>query len=92
MCKYVVSFKSYGIERFGWEMPFVEFLLMTLLKDIFNSLAFRTEFSLRSCVVWLGMTEIGRAVLKLLDFTFRLEIPIPASKEGLEHNSFIERL
>jgi hypothetical protein len=57
-------------------------------KATFSIVTFKPNSFCRTASFELPTTKIGRAFVKLLDSTFQLEIPIPASKEGfLGHNS-----
>jgi hypothetical protein len=83
----VVSLKSYAMECFGWETSFGEFNNSPKKQtSVFCPLG--PNFFRGAALFELWMTKIGRAVQKLFDSTFKLEIPIPTPNEGvLRHNS-----
>jgi hypothetical protein len=64
------------------KLPLGSFSLVKFPKASFSIFAPIAEFFSGAASFELQITKIGRAFLKLLDSTYKLEIPLPASERG----------
>jgi hypothetical protein len=71
------------------KLPLVIFIINSKQSN-FSILTFRPHFTCVAASFELRKIKISQAVLKLVDSTFKLEIPIVAAKKGVLGNYFLK--